>query len=95
MVKEYQYCINCINSTGYLISKMQDDAVSVTYNTIRKHCLGFDEWAKDMGYDIGCQRGGLRLSQDWAVSFHRSKYRGKPCYYIRHSSIEYIWTKEE
>ena len=45
-----------------------------------------------MGYATGNQTG-LRLVDDYAVHFYRSRYNGVPCYYIDHSSIEHIWTK--
>jgi len=38
---------------------------------------------------------GFHIKDDWAVSFCKSKYKGKPCYYIVHSGIEYIFLKEE
>src|SRR5512137_2020046 len=38
-----------------------------------------------MGYDTGNERGGLRMSNDWAVNYHRSKLHGKWVYYIRQS----------
>lgn len=34
------------------------------------------------------------LKADWAVSFHKSKFDGKLCYYIRHSGIEYVFVQD-
>lgn len=31
------------------------------------------------------------MPHDWHVSYHRSMFRGKPCIYVRHSAIEYIF----
>jgi hypothetical protein len=89
-MKNYHYTTCCINSTAEFINAMVDNARRVTLRTIQKHCEGLAEWADSMGY---C-RGGLTLNRDWSVSYWKSKYRGKPCYYIDHSSIEYIWILE-
>ena len=89
---KYQTC--CINSTAELIGDMVDRAREVTLRTLRKHCAGLVEWERNNLYDTGKDRGGLRLANDWAVSFFKSHYAGKPCYFIKHSCIEYIWTKE-
>jgi hypothetical protein len=86
------YTTCCVNSTAEAIDAMVENAVSITYRTFRKHCEDLDEWASRMGYDTGAERGGLRLSKDWAVSYHRSQYWGRPCYFLCHSAIEYIWT---
>ncbi len=90
-MKKYHYHTSCVNSTAPLIDAMVDAATTVTYRTFRQHCEGVDDWASGMGYDVGNEKGGLRLCNDWSVSFHRSKYNGRPCYYICHSCIEYIW----
>jgi hypothetical protein len=38
---------------------------------------------------------GLRLADDYTVSWYRSKYRGEPCYVIEHSRTDYIFTEED
>lgn len=70
---------------------MQDRARDVTLATLRRHCAGLEEWERGMSYAVGPERG-LHLKDDFAVSFHKSRYRGRPCFYIRHSAIEHIWT---
>ena len=69
---------------------MVDASREVTYRTVLKHCDGLLEWAEGMSY-FRHPSQGLTLKDDWAVSYHKSVYRGRPCYYVRHSSIEYIW----
>lgn len=71
---------------------MVDQALDVTYETLQSHCIGLDQWAKQMGYE-STSRVGLTLKDDFAVSYHRSEYNGRRCYYVRHSAIEYIWTE--
>lgn len=89
----YEYHICCINSTADAIHKMVDAAIDVTYRTMLKHCPGLLKWAREMGYEVD-PRKGLTLKNDWHVSYHRSKYRGRRCYYVRHSSIEYIFVEQ-
>lgn len=91
-MKLFTYTTCCVNSAAEAIHAMVDSARDVSLATIRRHCAGLDEWARQMSYAVGSERG-LHLKDDWAVSFHKSHYKGKPCYYIRHSAIEYIWTR--
>jgi len=94
--KRYQYRTSCVSSTATAIHDMVDNARDVTYETVRKHCDGLLAWAESLGYSTASNRGcGLTLKNDYAVSFHKSKYKGKPCYYVRWSAIEYIWVLEE
>lgn len=92
MPRRLEYTTCCVDSDAESIHDMVDRAREVTYQTLRKHCDGVDQFAAGLGYDTGNERGGLRLKDDFAVSFHKSLYRGKPCYYVDHSRIEYIWT---
>ena len=94
-MKRYHYKTSCVNSTAEAINSMTEQATDVTLATLRRHCVGLREWEEAMKYDVGNQRGGLRLKNDWAVNFHKSIYEGKPCYYIQHSRIEYIWVKKD
>lgn len=73
---------------------MVDQAVQVSYRTFFRHCAGVATWAKHSGYATRSDKG-LTLDKDWHVSFYRSKFRGKPCYYMYHSAIEYIWVLED
>ena len=65
---------------------MVDDARQITLRTLLKHCEGVKEWAIDHGYG-----DGLELKDDYCVSFYKSTFEGKPCYYIDWSSIESVW----
>lgn len=86
---KYQYETCCVNSTYELITAMTDQAKEITYDTLRKY-VDLKEFKESMGY----ARGILTLKNDWAVSYYRSVYNGKPCYYVKHSAIEYIWVKQ-
>ena len=91
-MKKFLYETSCVSSTAKLIDAMTEQARPVTLATLRRHCQDLPQWERDMGYATGNQTG-LRLVDDYAVRFYRSRYNGKPCYYIDHSSIEHIWTE--
>lgn len=91
-MREYRYRTCCVDSTAEKIHAMTDEARDSSLQTLRKHCAGLEEWERSMGYTTGHQRGGLRLKDDWHVGYFKSRYCGRPCYYIVHSAIEYIWT---
>lgn len=87
-----RYVICCVDASDRDITEMTDQSVRVGYQTMMRHCIGLREWAKRMNYSYR-KNQGLTLKEDWHVSFCRSKYRGKLCYYVVHSAIEYIWVQ--
>jgi hypothetical protein len=86
-MKTYQFRTSCVNANGVAIQKMVDAAREITYKTFAKHCAGLAEFSDNIGYNKT-----LNLQNDWAVRFYKSKFQGKPCYFLTHSSIEYVWT---
>ena len=91
-MKNYHYETSCVRSTAKLINAMTEQARPVTLRTLRRRCQDLPQWERDMGYVTGNQIG-LHLKDDWAVRFYRSRYNGRPCYFIHHSSSEHIWTE--
>ncbi len=87
-MKEFYYLTCCVNSDGTSIQAMVDKERDVTLATLRRHCADLSTWETQMGYGPW-----LRMSKDYGVSYHKSTYQGQPCYYVRHSAIEYIWVK--
>ena len=87
-MKTFYYRTCCVDSDGPSVNEMTAQAREVTLATIRRHCADLKEWETKMQYGPW-----LRLSNDFAVSYYRSTYKGKRCYYIRHSAIEHIWTE--
>ena len=83
----YEYRTNCVSAAARDIDAMCDGSREVSYRTFIKHCPDAREV---LGYTRG---SGVTLSGDWAVSFYRSTFKGTPCFYACHSSIEYIWVK--
>lgn len=86
---EYLTC--CVNSDGPSIHAMVEAARDISFRTFAKN-VDWQQWATMMGYSIGSEPG-LHLKDDWHVSYHKSVYQGQPCYYARHSAIEYIFVK--
>jgi hypothetical protein len=66
---------------------MVDNSREITSQTFFKH-VDRKEVEDLLGYDRH-----LRISQDYYVQYFKSKYAGKPCYYVVHSAIEYIFIK--
>lgn len=86
----YETC--CVNANGDDILEMVDKATQITYRTFCSHIK--PEALKELIESLGYKRLGLSLKKDWAVSFYKSKYKNKPCYYLVHSMIEYIFVPE-
>jgi len=93
-MKDYVFETDCVASDGESIQEMQDLATDVTYETMLSHCEGMLEYSEELGYERASNRGhGLTLKNDWAVSYHKSFYRGRPCYFFVWSAIENVWVK--
>lgn len=88
MNRPYRYETDCTRSDGDSINRMREGAKPVSLSTVLRYCDGVRAWAKKLGYG---RDTGLTLERDWHLSFHKSVYRGLPCYYIVHSAIEHIW----
>lgn len=94
--RKYRYLRNCTSfGPGEVrhLEKMIDEATEITYRTFCQHC-NWREASELFGYDTHPKQGGLMLKNDWAVTYQRSKYKGKRCYVLCHSAIEYIFVHE-
>jgi len=94
--KCYSFATRCVEAEGPDISEMVDNADDVSFDEVRDNVKEptLDDWAQDMGYELDPE-DGLTLEDDWAVSFHRGVFRGRPAYYVVHSGIEHIWTWDD
>ena len=74
------------------IHDMVDGAKEVTYGAFRRAVGGeeLDALAKGLSYATGYEKG-LRLGQDWHVRYNRGQWKGKRCYFLVWSAIEYIF----
>lgn len=80
---------------GRDIQEMNDGARAIKYETFRAIVGGrnVDALASKLQYDVGKERGGLRLRNDHMVEYARSAYRGYSCVLLRHSRVEYIFVR--
>ena len=73
---------------------MIDQSRQITRATFLKHVNRQDIYSieTDLGY-VRCKRQGLVMTDDWAVSYHKSKLHGRTVYYFMHSAIEYVFAQ--
>jgi len=77
---------------GKKVSAMVDCSQEIKYSTFIKN-VGVKE-LMDQFPDYNWKRGdknGLKMSDDYAVTFNSSFYGNVKCYYVYHSSMEYVW----
>ena len=89
----FRYYTNCIGSTMELIQALTASAHEITRRTFVTYADpdSLRELERSLAYDTGTERGGLRMANDWAVSYYRGTYDGRPCVFFVHSHIEHIF----
>lgn len=75
------YIGNCVIMSGSKIQDMVDNAREITYRTFCKYADPYEAMEKTVP----------PLHKDYAVSFYKSKFEGKPCVYFTHSCIEFVF----
>ena len=82
----------CVNARGDDIIEMVDAERDITRNTFKRHVDKSElrELETQLGYEQHVSRG-LIMANDWHVSYHKSRYRGRPCVYFKWSAIEYVF----
>ena len=82
----FTYEICCVSANGDDIQEMVDRAREITWHTFTRYVP-----ASTIVEMFGnCPHP----KDDWSVSFYRSKYQGRKCYFIDHSCIEYVFTDQ-
>lgn len=93
--KKFYYLKNCtqftFNDIKYL-QEMIDNSMEIKWETFMKYISKKDlqqlfpyyKWHGGTGKN-------LHIKNDYAVTYYKSKYKNKLCYYLSHSSIEYIF----
>jgi len=89
----YSDCVNWPMNKVDQLNLIIDNAIDISRRTFLKHVDRdvLKSIETDLGYDSHYKQG-LTMAADWAVSYHRSKFKDKFCYYFRYSAIEYIFT---
>ena len=52
--------------------------------------IGSQAW-RDIQASLGYDRD-FPITKDWHVGYYKGVFRGVPCYFLRHSRIEHIYT---
>lgn len=74
----------CVELPAYHLNEYDDTARDITYETFRKHVGG--DTTKELSESFG-----VPIGSDWAVSFSKGKWKGKPAVCMMHSSIHHLW----
>ncbi|KKN10455.1 hypothetical protein LCGC14_1036360 [marine sediment metagenome] len=97
---KYRYLKSCTDfgasDVEHLLAMLDSEAeTEITLATLKRNCgsKSISDWAALHGYGRSKSRG-LTMANDYAISYHRSLYRGERCYFIRWSAIEFIWVTE-
>jgi len=89
-----QLVTTCVSITEEEIDNHQDMisfAQEVTFGTFFKY-VSLKDICMEFGYKYGTHnKDGLLLKDDWSVRYYKSNWKGKLCYYMQHSHIEYIF----
>lgn len=72
---------------------MIDAATQITRRTFLRHVDREEEAdiERRLGYAPHDREAILRISKDWAVSYHRSRLHGNRVYFFTHSAIEFVF----
>lgn len=102
-MSQFAFVTSCVNSTAERINEMVDMCETLSDHQFIFHTakdLGIDESILDMlgytawGNEINRSAHAL-FSKDYGISCHKSWYLGIPCYYVRHSAIEYVYIAKD
>lgn len=93
----YRFATTCVQASPRHIQTMVEGARPISCKAFLRN-VGRAE-AEDAFPDYcWCRKAGcpnLHLRQDWAVRFYRSTFEGKPCVYVDHSAIEYVFVGQK
>ena len=96
MNHNYYYHTSCTSAPARYVESMVDNAQKITWETFRKYVHWSEVKNVFPDYSYRGERGNcldFHIKDDWAVRFYKSTYKNQPCYFIDHSSIEYIFLK--
>lgn len=82
------FIISCVTANSGDIQDMIDAAKEVKIKTVARHTGGLRYLNSLFEYSAF---GVLAIKSDYAVSCWKSRYKGRVCYFIRHSGIEYVF----
>lgn len=74
------------------LQSIRDSGREITLQTFARH-VDVAAVAADLGYAHGRHAKGMRLSDEGYIQFNRSQLRGKPCYHMVWSEIDYVYQR--
>lgn len=89
----FEYWGNCINSNANDINSMVDSARRVTWKTFKRKVDDAKRFLKDIGATFKETTDKDIEDSDW-IAFNKGIFKGKPCYFVEWSAIEWIFVSE-
>jgi hypothetical protein len=86
-------CVDCGMANLPALNEMIERETQVSYRTLMRR-VGREVLASVPqfdGYDWRLRPRDLTMKRDFHVSYHRSVWQGRRCYYVRWSAIEFIF----
>lgn len=98
-MRRWTYWHSCMDTPPFAVPDLVecvDKARAVTRATFqRKVCPeALAALEARLGYSPA-RSGGLTMAEDYHVTYHTSRYRGRAVAFVRHSAIEYIFGPAE
>lgn len=90
---ECKFVTNCTCSTAKLINLMIEKALPIRRRTFLSH-IYLDDLYNVLPY-TRLKKTGMRLQDDYHLTYYRSWFNGKVCYYVVWSAIEFIFIDKE
>ena len=87
-------CVSCPREDVDALIECIDNAIDITRRTFLRHVSKdrLDDHADSMGYETHPSRG-LTMAADWHITYHRSRFKGKLCYFFKWSGIEHLYIR--
>lgn len=87
-----KYTTNCVNSSAAVLDPMLEKAEEISFGQFTQEIDTTELQQLFPHYDWTANNpDSLRLEDDYTVSWWRSKFKGRPCVFLCHSCIEYIF----
>ena len=87
----YSDCLHWAQGRVEHLEAIVNSGRDCSYETIKKRigAQAMTDLESDLGY--GPNTVPRHLNDDYAVTFHWTRYKGMTIYYVRHSAIEYVY----
>jgi hypothetical protein len=86
-------CVDCGPSRLPLWNAMLDSETDISRETFMRHCGASARTVfRELGYAAHPSQG-LTAVQDYHISYHRSKWGRRRCYYFKWSAIEHVFVE--